>query len=88
MPLPARVARAFVDPVEGFSIYVGGGSGPDARLGRELWVNVEAARCPNAIEKLLAAYLENRAAPDETFLAFTARHDIEALKLLAGDTAP
>jgi ferredoxin-nitrite reductase len=76
------------EPVEGFNIYVGGGAGPDARLGRELWTNVESERCPAAIEKLLATYLECRAAPDETFLDFTSRHQIEALKLLCGDTAP
>ena len=76
------------DPVEGFSIYVGGGSGPDARLGRELWPNVEAERCPRAIEKLLSTYLEYRATSEETFLEFTGRHQIESLKLLAGDSAP
>ncbi len=76
------------EPGEGFSIYVGGGAGAEARLGRELWPNVEAARCPAAIERLLAVYLAQRAAPDETFLAFTARHDIAALKALAGETAP
>ena len=76
------------EPAEGFSIYVGGGSGPDARIGRELWPNVESGRCPRAIEKLLATYLENRAGPGETFLDFTARHEIESLKLLCGETAP
>lgn len=76
------------DPAEGFSIYVGGGSGPDARLGRELWPDIESERCPQAIEKLLATYLEYRAEPAETFLEFTSRHQIDALKLLAGDTAP
>ncbi|MEO8756608.1 MAG: NirA family protein [Devosia sp.] len=76
------------EPVEGFNIYVGGGSGPDARLGRELWTNIEAERCPGAIEQLLRTYLEYRAAPDETFLDFTTRHQIDALKRLAGETAP
>jgi ferredoxin-nitrite reductase len=76
------------DPVEGFSFYVGGGSGPDARLGRELWTSVEAERCLGAIERLLQTYLEHRESPEETFLDFTARHDIDALKHLAGDTAP
>jgi ferredoxin-nitrite reductase len=76
------------DPVEGFNIYVGGGSGPDARLGRELWTNIEAERCPMAIEQLLKTYIEHRAAPEETFLDFTSRHDIDALRRLAGDTAP
>lgn len=76
------------EPVEAFHIYVGGGSGPDARLGRELWQNVEADRCPVAIEKLLATYLEYRADPAESFLEFSSRHDIEALKRLAGAEAP
>jgi ferredoxin-nitrite reductase len=76
------------DPVEGFDIYIGGGSGPDARLGRELWTKVEAERCPGAVEKLLATYLEHRATKEETFLEFTARHEIVSLKRLCGETAP
>jgi ferredoxin-nitrite reductase len=76
------------DPVEGFCIYVGGGSGPDARLGRELWPGVEAGRCPQAVETLLATYLAHRRTPAETFLEFTARHPIEALQRLCGETAP
>lgn len=76
------------DPAEGFNILVGGGTGSDARVARELWTNVEAARCPGAVERLLAVYLANRAAPDETFLEFSARHDISALKQLAGEIAP
>jgi ferredoxin-nitrite reductase len=76
------------DPVEGFSFYVGGGSGPDSRLGRELWVNVIAERCPGAVEALLRVYLANRASETETFLEFTSRHEIEALKALVGETAP
>jgi ferredoxin-nitrite reductase len=76
------------EPVEGFSIHVGGGAGPDARIGRELWPNVEASRCPAAVERLLAAYLAHRAGPRETFLAFTARQDIEELKQIFGERAP
>lgn len=76
------------EPTEGFSIYVGGGSGPDARIGRELWSNVESQRCPQAVEKLLATYLAHRAGPGETFLEFTGRHEITSLKALCGETAP
>jgi ferredoxin-nitrite reductase len=76
------------DPVVGFHIFVGGGTGADARLARELWTNVEAERCPAAVETLLAAYLANRASADETFLEFSARHDIVALKRLVGEAAP
>lgn len=76
------------DPVEGFHILVGGGTGTQARLARELWRNVEAERCPAAVETLLAAYLAHRAAPDETFLSFSARHDLHGLQQLVGESAP
>ena len=76
------------EPRDARHILVGGGTGSDARVARELWTNVEVARCPGAVERLLAVYLANRAAPDETFLEFSARHDISALKQLAGEIAP
>jgi ferredoxin-nitrite reductase len=76
------------EPAEGFHIFVGGGSGADARLARELWRDVEKDRCPAAIEKLLSVYLEHRSSPAETFLEFSARHEIGALKALVGETAP
>jgi len=76
------------EPAEGFSIYVGGGAGADARLARELWPAVAAADCPAAVERLLASYLTHRAAPEETFLAFATRHDIETLQQLAGESDP
>ena len=87
--LAVKIARGDDgEPTEGFSIYVGGGSGPDARSGRELWSNVESRRCPQAVEKLLATYLAHRAGPGETFLEFTGRHEIAGLKALCGETAP
>jgi ferredoxin-nitrite reductase len=35
------------------------------------------------VERLLKAYVANRASADETFLAFSRRHDGESLKKLA-----
>jgi ferredoxin-nitrite reductase len=35
------------------------------------------------IERMLKAYLTNRASVDESFLAFARRHDVEALRALA-----
>jgi ferredoxin-nitrite reductase len=35
------------------------------------------------VERLLKAYLTNRASADETFLTFSRRHDGEALRKLA-----
>jgi ferredoxin-nitrite reductase len=71
------------EPVEGFHIVVGGGTGADARIGREIYRDVQKDACPAAVEKLLAAYLAHRTGPGEDFLAFAARHDVEALRALA-----
>ena len=68
------------DTVEGYHIMVGGGFGPDAAIGRELYQNVKAEDAPKTVERMLKAYLANRASRDETFLVFTRRHEIDALK--------
>jgi ferredoxin-nitrite reductase len=68
------------DPVEGYHILVGGGFGPNAALGRELFRDVTAEATPRTVERILKAYLAHRASRDETFLAFTRRHEIDALK--------
>ena len=70
------------DQVEGYHIFVGGGFGPDAMCGREIFHDVKAEDAPQAVERVLKAYLAHRAAPQETFLDFTRRHDIDALKTL------
>jgi len=68
------------DPVEGYHVLIGGGFGPDAALGRELFRDVTAEAIPRAVERILNAYLANRASREETFLAFARRHDVDALK--------
>ena len=68
------------EQIEGYHIYVGGGFGPDAALGREIYRAVKAQDAPRAIERMLKGYLANRASPDETFLAFSRRHEMDALK--------
>jgi len=70
------------DPIEGYHILVGGGFGPNAALGRELFRDVTAEAAPRTIERILKAYLAHRTSRDETFLAFTHRHDIDALKAM------
>ncbi|MFZ3359600.1 MAG: NirA family protein, partial [Xanthobacteraceae bacterium] len=70
------------DPVEGYHILVGGGFGPQAALGRELYRDVTAATTPQTVERILKAYLAHRASREETFLAFTRRHDTGALKAM------
>jgi len=71
------------DPIEGYHILVGGGFGPNAALGRELFRDVPATAAPRIIERILKAYLGHRASRDETFLAFARRHDIDALKAMS-----
>jgi ferredoxin-nitrite reductase len=71
------------DPVEGYHILVGGGFGPHAAIGRELYRDVVAEDAPRTIERILKTYIAHRASPEESFLAFARRHDTEALKAMA-----
>jgi ferredoxin-nitrite reductase len=68
------------DTVEGYHILVGGGFGPDAALGREIYRDVKAADAPPVVERMLKAYLAHRASAAESFAAFTRRHEVDALK--------
>ena len=61
----------------------GGGFGPNADVGQEVYHDLKAEDAPKTVEKLLKAYLAHRASPDETFLAFARRHDGETLRQLA-----
>ena len=61
------------DTVEGYHIHVGGGFGADAAI------------APEIVERMLKAYLAHRASPQESFLAFTRRHEIDALRSLIED---
>jgi ferredoxin-nitrite reductase len=70
------------DTVEGYHILVGGGFGPDAALGREIYRDVKAADAPQTVARMLQGYLANRAAPGESFLAFTRRHEVDALRTM------
>jgi ferredoxin-nitrite reductase len=72
------------EQIEGYHILVGGGFGPDAALAREIHRDVKATDVPATIERLLKAYLAGRASKDETFLAFTRRHDDAAIKQMSG----
>ena len=75
-------ANEDADPVEGYHVLVGGGFGPNAALGRELYRDVIAADAPRTVERILKAYLAHRASREETFLAFARRHELDALKAM------
>lgn len=70
------------DTVEGYHVLVGGGFGPDAALAREIYKDVKAEDAPKTIERMLKGYLAHRSAPGETFLAFSKRHEVDALKTM------
>jgi ferredoxin-nitrite reductase len=70
------------DTVEGYHVHVGGSFGPDATIAPEIYRDVRAEDAPRVVERLLKAYLAHRASPQETFLAFTRRHEIGALRSL------
>ncbi len=81
--LACRIAldAAGEETIEGFHVHVGGGFGAEAGIARELYRDVKAEDCPRLIERLLKSYLAHRQG-DETFLAFTRRHDEGALKAM------
>jgi ferredoxin-nitrite reductase len=75
------------DTVEGYHIHVGGSFGPDATIAPQIYRDVRAEDAPRVVERLLKAYLAHRASPQETFLAFTRRHEIGALRSLVDNGA-
>jgi ferredoxin-nitrite reductase len=71
------------DTVEGYHLFAGGGFGPNAELGQEVYRDIEATDAPKKVERLLKAYLSHRLSADEAFLTFARRHDAETLRKLA-----
>src|SRR5215510_1939498 len=70
------------DTAEGYHIHVGGGFGPDATIAPEIYHDVKAEDAPKTVERMLKAYLAHRVSPQESFLAFTRRHQVDALRSL------
>jgi len=79
----ARVPVNDEDTVEGYHLFTGGGFGPDADVGQEVYHDLKAEDAPKTVEGLLKAYIAHRASPDESFLSFARRHDGETLRKLA-----
>jgi len=70
------------DPIEGYHVVVGGGFGPNAAVGRELFRDVSAEEVPRTVERILKAYLARRSGREENFLAFVRRHEVDALRAM------
>jgi ferredoxin-nitrite reductase len=68
--------------IEGYHLYVGGGVEEERGMGRELARSVPHDEVPVLVERLLAGYLAQRA-PQESFVAFARRHDLDALRRMA-----
>lgn len=64
---------------EGYQVLVGGGSDERQGLGRELIPAIRFADLPPVMERLFQTF-EERRRENESFLAFTRRHEIEQLK--------
>jgi ferredoxin-nitrite reductase len=85
--LATKVDAGGDDEVEGYHIHVGGGSGAEQRLGREIFRSVPAEALPSRIEAMLRVCLAHRR-EGETFHAFAGRHtDSELIALFAAATA-
>ena len=69
------------DMVDGYHIFVGGGFGPQAGIGRLVREEVVSSDAPRVIENMLATYLEERD-EGETFLEWTRRHEVEDLSAM------
>ena len=65
-------------PVEGYHVYVGGGSDHERELAREFAKAVPFADLPPLLTRLLSAWLDRRQ-DGEGFLDFTRRHEIADL---------
>jgi len=79
--LATKVETSDDEEVEGYHIVVGGGSGADLQLGREVCRSVRANEMPQRIEAMLCGYLAQRR-PGESFHDFANRHSIEELSRL------
>jgi ferredoxin-nitrite reductase len=76
--LATKVDKSEDEEVEGYHIVVGGGSGADHELGREVCRSVPAEEMPRRVEAILQTYLAQRR-PGEVFHEFTSRHSLEEL---------
>jgi ferredoxin-nitrite reductase len=69
------------ETVEGYHVHVGGGFGPDAAIAREIYRDVKAEDAPPLVARMLQGYVAKREG-NETFLAFSKRHEVEALRAI------
>ena len=74
------------EAVEGYTISVGGGMDHEQGIGREIFPQVPFEEVPELLEAVLNTYLEKRN-PDESFVDFTRRHEIDDLVQMVKETS-
>ncbi len=74
------------DMVEGYHIFIGGGYGRDQGIGREFRTSVTHDQCPIVIQQLLMTYVENRLSPEEQFVDFVRRIELDELRSMCDQT--
>ncbi len=75
------------DEVEGYHLHAGGGYAEHGSIARLILPDITAKDAPARIESLLRAYVNHRADPSESFHAFAARHEVDALRKFAEEVA-
>ena len=69
------------EPREGYHVFVGGGFGANATIGRQVFQGISIEQLKPTLARVLQAYLQHRS-PGESFRAFTTRHDLNTLQRL------
>jgi ferredoxin-nitrite reductase len=86
--LATKVDLGGDEEAEGYHLVLGGGSGAEAGLGREIARDIPADALPARLEALLRGYLEQRE-PGESFHTFANRHSVDELAgLLTAQARP
>jgi ferredoxin-nitrite reductase len=78
--LGTKVKRAG-ESVEGYHVFVGGGFGSHQAVGRQVFTGVAHDELNSLLENMLKVFLKTRQL-NETFQAFTQRHDLNSLQTL------
>ncbi|MBC8097582.1 MAG: NirA family protein [Akkermansiaceae bacterium] len=65
--------------VEGYNIVLGGGSGLNSAIAKEVFKGISFSEVPTLLERVMSAYLARRQG-GESFAAFTRRHEVKQLQ--------
>lgn len=65
--------------VEGYNVVLGGGSGINGAIGKDVFKGIAFSELPGLLEHVLKVYLQRRQA-GESFAAFTRRHELKQLQ--------